>query len=173
MTTTTTSSITLPTTYVPTTAWPYVPKRRQRSEPTAIPDVWHERAIGLEWCDCGDHCPLTKAVITTSAKNVLGGLPEHITHQQVVAIAQDVWAYESICRFFTMAIEQAAIRICGQTQPDYPLETGLAIVKAFSNRWNGCPEEGCAAHPPDHDIDNPDSHPAGFKGVTWPRRLPK
>ena len=49
----------------------------------------------------------------------------------------------SVCRFFTLAIEEAAIRVWGEVADEYPLEVGLAIVKNFSDRWNGCPTEGC------------------------------
>jgi len=69
--------------------------------------------------------------------------PVRLTHRQVTRIAMAVWGYVEICRFFTLAIEDAAICVHGCVEPDYPLETGLAIVKAFSNTWQGCPTEVC------------------------------
>ena len=127
----------------------------EKPTPWVMPDVWHERATGMEWCDCGDHCPLTKRIITDSAEDLLDEcpLPDRITHRQVIRIAMDVWNYVSVCRFFTLAIEEAAIRVNGAVADDYPMNVGLAIIKAFSNRWNGCPTEDCPGEWTPDDID--------------------
>jgi len=112
-----------------------------------MPDVWHETPTGMEWCDCGCHCPLTKAIVREFARDVLGEhLPARITHGQVVLVAMQLWQVLRACRFFTMAVEDAAVHVNGTVAPDYPLDIGLAVVKAFSNRWNGCPEEACREH---------------------------
>ena len=109
-----------------------------------IPDVWNEPATGLEWCDCGCHHPLTRQIVEEAAEDVLGqDLPDRITHRQVIRVAMQVWAYASVCRFFTLAIEDAAVRVHGEVSADYPLEVGLSIAKDFSNRWNGCPTKDC------------------------------
>jgi hypothetical protein len=109
-----------------------------------VPDVWNEPATGLEWCDCGKHHPLTRSHILGVAWDLFGDdLPERITHREVIRITMDVWNYASVCRFFTMAMEDSARRVHGEVAADYPLETGLAIVKDFSNHWNGCPTKDC------------------------------
>jgi len=152
----------MPTPSTTTVTTPVVAPTTPQPPAWVIPDVWHEEATGLEWCDCGDHCPLTRRFIATIADNVCGqASPERITHPQVIAIAKNVWAYESVCRFFTMAIEDAAVRVNGTVAKDYPREVGLEIVKAFSNRWNGCPEEGCEAYWP-----GPDAPAAGSEDPT-------
>ncbi len=69
--------------------------------------------------------------------------PDRLTHPQVVAIARTFFHYTWVCRFFTMQVEDAAERVNGACADDYPLPVGLAIVKDFCNRWNGCPEEAC------------------------------
>lgn len=71
-------------------------------------------------------------------------LPDRLTHAQVVDIAAEVWQVESLCRFFTLGLEDAARDVAGTVAVDYPVRVALAIVKVFSNRWNGCPEKGCA-----------------------------
>lgn len=50
-----------------------------------------------------------------------------------------------MCRFFTLRVEDAARAVAGEVAAEYPLGIGLAIVKAFSYRWQGCPEEGCGS----------------------------
>ena len=122
----------------------------------SLPEIWREKATGLEWCDCGCHHPLTKTIVTEFARDVLGlHLPKWVTHRQVILIAMQVWNYISVCRFFTMAIEDAAVRVNGCVAPVYSLEIGLAIVKAFSDRWNGCPTENCDDEWTADDIHNP------------------
>ena len=37
---------------------------------------------------------------------------------------------------------------------EYPFETGLAIVKAFSDAWNGCPEELCDEQTDEFGVDD-------------------
>ena len=109
-----------------------------------MPDVWAEESTGLDWCDCGCHSPLTRIVVREFARDVLGPhLPERVTHQQVVRIAMALWRHPCSCRFFAAAIDDAAVRVNGRVALDYPFAVGLAIVKAFSNRWHGCPAEGC------------------------------
>jgi hypothetical protein len=63
-----------------------------------------------------------------------------------------LWRYEAVCRFFTLAIEDAAIRVHGSVEDDYEVEVGLAIVKDFSNHWEGCPAQACDADWEEVDI---------------------
>lgn len=111
-----------------------------------LPDVWERRAVGLPWCDCGEDHPLTRESVEWAVESLYGHLPDRLTHPQVVAVAAEVWQMESVCRFFTLQVEDAARDVNGSVEPDYPAGVGLAIVKAFSDAWNGCPEEQCR-HP--------------------------
>ena len=109
-----------------------------------VPDVWKEPATGMEWCDCGCHHPLTRRIVKDAARDVIGeDLPGQITHRQVIRVAMEVWRYASVCRFFTLAVEEAAVRVHGEVAAEYPMPVGLAIVKEFSNHWNGCPTKDC------------------------------
>jgi hypothetical protein len=108
-----------------------------------IPDVWGLPSSGIGWCDCGEHHQLTREVVALNVAAACGGLPVRITHRRVVQAAARLWRYESVCRFFTMAVEDAAKRVNGQIDDTYPVEVGLAIVKDFSDRWAGCPAEVC------------------------------
>lgn len=109
----------------------------------SLPDLWAAPSRGIPWCDCGDNDPLTEAIVEWFAWSLYGDLPERLTHAQVVAIAAEVWQLGSVCRFFTLGVEDAARWVHGQTCAGYPTRTGLAIVKAFSDAWNGCPEAAC------------------------------
>ena len=109
-----------------------------------IPDVWNEPAVGSQWCDCECDHDLTLDVVKDSACDALGeDLPEWISHSQVILVAMEVWSYFEICRFFILAVEEAACRVWGEVCVEYRLDVGLAIVKDFSNHWNGCPAENC------------------------------
>ncbi|WP_159601163.1 hypothetical protein [Agromyces humi] len=61
----------------------------------------------------------------------------------MVKIAQRLCDYGWVCRFFTLQVEDAAVRVNGECADDYSLPVGIAIVKDFCDRWNGCPEEAC------------------------------
>ena len=108
-----------------------------------VPDVWSERSTGTPWCDCGDDCTLDEETVEDYAEDLFGQLPDRLTHRQVVALAAAVWRYVEVCRFFTLAVEAAATRVADAPRPDYPLTVGTAIVRAFCNAWNGCPDELC------------------------------
>lgn len=107
----------------------------------SLPDVWAEPSRGIPWCDCGDDDPLTEPMVEWFAWSLYGDLPDRLTHAQVVAIAAEVWQVESLCRFFTLGVEDAACDLAGSVAVDYPIRVALAIVKAFSDAWNGCPED--------------------------------
>lgn len=112
----------------------------------SIPDVWAAPSRGMPWCDCGEEPePLTESTVHWFAQSLYGDLPERLTHAQVVDIAAEVWQMEDVCRFFTLGVEDAARGAAGAVAVavDYPARVALAIVKVFSDRWNGCPEKAC------------------------------
>jgi len=109
----------------------------------SLPDVWAAPARGLPWCDCGQDHQLTEDDATWCAEDLLGSLPERLTHAQVIATFVEVWKLESVCRFFTLRVEDAALEVNGAVADDYPLPIGLGIVKAFCDSWCGCPDEAC------------------------------
>lgn len=111
----------------------------------SLPDVWAEPSRGMPWCDCGDHDPLTEAMVEWFAWSLYGDLPDRLTHAQVVATAAEVWQVEKVCRFFTLRVEDAAQYVAGSVAVDYPVRVAFTVVKAFSDRWNGCPAEACPA----------------------------
>lgn len=106
----------------------------------SLPDVWAETWRGMPWCDCGDNDSLTEAMVEWFAWSLYGDLPDRLTHTQVVATAAEVWQVEKVCRFFTLGVEDAVQYVNGTVAADYPVSVALAVVKAFSDRWNGCPE---------------------------------
>lgn len=110
----------------------------------SLPDVWGSPSNGIRWCGCGDDDPLTEAMVEWFAWSLYGDLPDLLTHAQVVDIAAEVWQVEDACGFFTLGVEDAARDVAGTVAVDYPLRVALAIVKVFSDRWNGCPENACA-----------------------------
>lgn len=109
----------------------------------SLPAVWAAPSRGIPWCDCGDDDPLTEGMVEWFAWSLYGEIPNRLAHAQVVAIAAEVWQLGNVCRFFTLGVEDAAVDVNGQTCADYPTPVGLAIVKAFSDAWNGCPEAAC------------------------------
>lgn len=109
-----------------------------------LPDVWEAPATGLPWCDCGDDHSLTEDFVTNLAGELFDGIPERLTHEQVVAITCDVWLVENPCRFRFMQVEDAAEDVNGTVAEDYTFRVGFAVVKRFSDKWNGCPQDACA-----------------------------
>lgn len=111
----------------------------------SLPDVWAAPSRGIPWCDCDDETqPLTEDMVRWFAWSLYGDLPDRLTHAQVVATAAEVWQVDQVCRFFTLRVEDAARDVAGTVAVDYPVRVALAIVKMFSDRWNGCPEGACA-----------------------------
>lgn len=51
--------------------------------------------------------------MTWTARDLLGGLPDRLTHAPVVAVAAEGWQLESVCRFFTLRVEDAAVEVNG------------------------------------------------------------
>ncbi|GAB3847819.1 hypothetical protein [Nesterenkonia populi] len=122
-------------------AAPAQPQTRPEPELPSIPEIWEAPSQGTQWCDCGKDHPLTRDAVLRAASFLRGQQPEHLTHSQVCRITMELWNYVEVCPFFHMAVDDAACRCHGEKAERYPFETGLAIVKRFSDRWNGCPEE--------------------------------
>jgi hypothetical protein len=93
------------------------------------------------WSDPGG--PSFDDVLEATRRVLRRKNPERITHAQVTKIAQRLCGYYWICRFFTLQVEEAAVHVNGECEDDYALAVGLAIVKRFCSKWNGCPEEAC------------------------------
>jgi len=93
----------------------YSPRHTNQTTIPDIPDVWDEPSTEMEWCDCGCHCPLTKTVVREFARDVLGlRLPARVIRRQVIEICMVLWHYEKVCRFFTLSVEDAAVRVNGK-----------------------------------------------------------
>jgi hypothetical protein len=140
-----------PARLAPGTVDRWVASVRDNASPTEAP--WLMPVSGMQWCDCDlwqhspvrHNHPLTYDVVCDLAKKELQvkGLPQRLTHKQVIYIAMRVWAFEAVCAIFLHAVEVAASTVYGGVNVDYPLETGLAIVKEFSNHWTGCRADAC------------------------------
>ncbi len=121
--------------------------------PTApLTEIWAAPARGTQWCDCGSDHPLTRDRVLEFC--LTDAHASVITHPQVVRTAMEVWNYATVCRFFHLAVQAAAGAVHGAVAEEYPFETGLAIVKAFSDAWNGCPEELCDEQTDEFGVDD-------------------
>lgn len=115
-----------------------------------IHDPWQEEPLGEDWCDCGaapDRDTITEEWAYLGTRD-----SDRISHRDVIRVTMRLWRYEAVCRFFTLAVEEAAVRVHGSVEEDYEVEVGLAIVKDFSNHWEGCPAQACDADWEEVDI---------------------
>lgn len=116
------------------------PEVKPKPDTISIPEVWEAEPQGTQWCDCGKDHPLGREDVLRAAW-FLKGQPEFLTHGEVARMVMELWNYVEVCPFFHLAVDDAACRCHGEKAERYPFETGLAIVKNFSDNWNGCPEE--------------------------------
>jgi len=93
----------------------------------------------LPWCECEHGCELTTDFITARYLATVGAC-ERVPHSVVVRVTQEIWALVKVCRFFELAIEDAAVKVAGAVQKDYAFVQARQITEAFSVRWLGCPE---------------------------------
>lgn len=108
-------------------------------------DVWTMPSSGLSWCDCGQEHELTANFVYQTILEA-GFEPDRpLSHEQLAAVIADVWDYCEVCRFFYLAVEQAARRIHGKVDESYPLSHSVDIVGYFSKTWQGCPDAACQA----------------------------
>ena len=115
------------------------------SEPNmrdAAPDAWSMPSRGIEWCDCGKHHVLDRAIVEHFAARVVSD-PQWMTHDEVIDASMDLWNYVSVCEFFLMGIRASACAVNGELASKYRYERGLEIVAYFSKTWQGCPEVIC------------------------------
>ena len=110
-------------------------------EHVSVTDVWEQESEGLEWSDCG-HRPLTVELLMATAEDVVAvPVPQHLRHSDVAAILKELWGLRTVCHYFQMALETAALRVNETFADAYELDIALAIAKDFSDRWDGCPDE--------------------------------
>lgn len=107
------------------------------------PDVWTLPATGIEWCDCGEDHVLTRADVAARYDAHVGA-DGRVPHPVVVQVTQEIWRYESVCRFFHLRVEVAAREVAGAVLVSYVVGDAIDISGTFSRAWQGCPEEGCA-----------------------------
>ncbi|GAA1298342.1 hypothetical protein [Brachybacterium alimentarium] len=113
-------------------------------EYVSVADIWEQESEGLEWCDCG-HRPLTVEPLMAIAEEVITvPVPQHLRHDDVAAILKELWGLRTVCHYFRMALETAALRVNVTVDASYELPVALAIAKDFSDRWDGCPDEELA-----------------------------
>lgn len=105
--------------------------------------VWSMPNRGIVWCDCGQEHELTEEFVFGTLVEIGLQPSRMLTHQELVELTAAVWNYDEVCRFFELAVEDAARMIHGKVDTRYPLEHSLPIVGYFSKTWQGCPEEDC------------------------------
>lgn len=108
-------------------------------------DVWSMPSRGLAWCDCGKGHELTESIVFRAIGEAGYEPSRPLTHSQLVDLIAQVWHYSEVCRFFHLAVEQAATRIHGKVDAVYPLDHSVDIVGYFSKTWQGCPDAACQA----------------------------
>lgn len=107
------------------------------------PGIWSMPCRGIEWCDCGNHHPVSRIAIEEFTAGIARD-PRWLTHAEISAVAMDFWRYTEVCRFFVLALERAATVVCGAPAERYRHEQGIEIIGYFSKTWQGCPEEDCS-----------------------------
>lgn len=107
----------------------------------SVAEVWQQESAGLEWSDCG-HRPLSVELIMAISEEIVAvPVPQRLKHGDIAAILMELWGLSSVCHYFRMALETAALRVNDIIADDYELDIALAIAKDFSDRWDGCPDE--------------------------------
>ena len=108
-----------------------------------VEEVWQQPAVGTPWCEDGEHNLGLDEVLDVLYALGFNENMQSVTHAQIVRMSMELWLYEAVCAFFHLGVEDAAKRVHGVVADEYPLGEGLAIVKEFSDHWNGCPEQHC------------------------------
>lgn len=120
-------------------------------EQVSVADIWEQESEGLEWSDCG-HRPLTVELLMAIAEEVVAvPVPHHLRHSDLAAILKELWGLRTVCHYFRMALETAALRVNVTVDASYELPAALAIAKDFSDHWDGCPDEERAKMRDDRD----------------------
>lgn len=120
-------------------------------EQVSVADIWEQESEGLEWSDCG-HRPLTVELLMAIAEEVVAvPVPHRLRHSEVAGILKELWGLRTVCHYFRMALETAALRVNVTVDASYELPAALAIAKDFSDHWDGCPDEERAKMRDDRD----------------------
>lgn len=107
------------------------------------PDVWKMPITGAG-CGCEDghdhdiDYDYLQELASDFAKD-----PEWMTHNEIIKTAMEFWAYDRVCEFFRMVINDSATAMNGAPALKYRFSLGVEILIYFSKIWNGCPEEVC------------------------------
>lgn len=67
-------------------------------------------------------------------------MPHHLRRSEVAGILKELWGLRTVCHYFRMALEAAALRVNVTFADDYELDIALAIANDFSDRWDDCPD---------------------------------
>lgn len=110
--------------------------------PTQAPSVWDMPDTSAGVCDCGGNCTTNREVVLEVAHH-LGFDKKWLLHDEIIDMAMELWAYEAVCEFFLMVINDSAKAVNGEVANRYPFERGIEIVGYFSKTWQGCPDDTC------------------------------
>lgn len=61
-------------------------------------------------------------------------MPQHLRQSDVTNILNELWGLRTVCHYFRMALETAALRVNVTVDASYELPVALAIAKGFSDR---------------------------------------
>ena len=103
-------------------------------------DVWSMPSAGMSWCECGQDHELTAAIVYKFIVEAGYETRQRLTHGQLSDVIAYVWKYSEVCRFFHLAVEQAAKLVHGKVDKTYPLGHSVDIIGYFSKTWQGCPD---------------------------------
>lgn len=113
-----------------------------QGEAQTRPDAWSIPGTGQEWCNCGEDHVLTREDVHQRYVDA-GAANGRVPHPVVVQVTEALWGYTKVCRFFDLALEDAARAVVGRVQVDYEEAEAVDITGTFSKTWQGCPEEAC------------------------------
>ncbi|AGF73519.1 hypothetical protein A605_12615 [Corynebacterium halotolerans YIM 70093 = DSM 44683] len=108
--------------------------------------VWTMPDFGVTWCRCTPD-PLTglpphsvtRPLITHHLVRVLGSVPDRVSNQEISLVVMDLWKFPAMAPPIAEALMRSVKAVNGLMGQDYPTNTALAVIKHFSNTWNGEP----------------------------------
>ena len=117
----------------------------QDSDTAVRPDIWNLPGSGMAWCECGENHSLPRQDVTHRYRSAGFRPGRRVPHRTVVRATQELWRYEWVCRFFHLKVEDAAVAVTGAVRTSYLFDDAVDITGLFTQTWQGCPEEACAA----------------------------
>lgn len=106
--------------------------------------VWATPATGTPWCTCGidpltrqPRHQVTRPLVTKYVAETLGHIPEQLSNGDIARVTLALWRWPEVTPPIADALMRSVQAVHGQMAEHYPLATGLAAVRHFSNTWSG------------------------------------